>query len=348
MRCKRQMMHRCDLALAWRWEASRPRRWKQNRPGDLVLQDWHRSQGDSGVHSATAWALRSWELSPPKIEEENRRRPGFDWQVTKSGLTLVRIPAGEVVGADNEGGPGGGNRKQIQVEHDFWLSDREITVEQFLAFLDDEEVEKPTEPDKIRQYNQGNPLQPVVYVSWYDAVMFCNWLSRQEGRDPCYRKEGKEQITDYDSKTTEYDAWTLVPGANGYRLPTEAEWEYACRAGTTTAYSFGDAEDLLDRYAVFIKNSSSRAESVASKLCNAWGLFDMHGNVCEWCQDWYEEGSFRVFRGGSWNDPAAFCRSAYRGRSQPYDRSNNLGFRVAAVPFASQASQVNDAQSGGR
>ena len=124
----------------------------------------------------------------------------------------------------------------------------------------------------------------------------------------------------------------MILGANGYRLPTEDEWEYACRARTTTASSFGDTDDLLDRYAVFVKNARTGLSAGGRKLCNAWGLFDMHGNVWEWCQDWYIEGSNRVNRGGSWVNPASGCRSAYRGGDQPYYRVDYLGFRVATVP----------------
>jgi formylglycine-generating enzyme required for sulfatase activity len=172
-----------------------------------------------------------------------------------------------------------------------------------------------------------------VNVSWYDAVLYCNWLSGREGREPYYRKEGKEQIKQYDDTTREYDAWQLIPAANGYRLPTEDEWEYACRAWTTTAFAFGDDEDMLERYAVYARNQrGSGPNQVGSKLCNAWGLFDMHGNVWEWCQDWNVEGSIRVNRGGGWDYSATNCRSAFRFWNLPVLRDRNLGFRVAAVP----------------
>ena len=138
---------------------------------------------------------------------------------------------------------------------------------------------------------------PVQQVNWDDAVLFCNWLSVRDKWPGCY-----VQKTNAD--------WTRDAGGAGYRLPTEAEWEYACRAGTTTEFSSGDDESLLARYAVFAERS---AEPCGSRLPNGWGLFDMHGNVWEWCEDWYGEygrndvedpigppqGSFRVYRGGS-------------------------------------------------
>jgi tetratricopeptide (TPR) repeat protein len=134
--------------------------------------------------------------------------------------------------------------------------------------------------------------------------------------------------------------WRSVASSNGYRLPTEAEWEYACRAGTTTTFSCGDDESLLNHYAVF---SSSRTELVGSKLPNGWGLFDVHGNVFEWCQDWYGDyphGSVtdppgaassygRTVRGGSWQSNADMCHSAYRHGSSPGSRYKFLGCRVA-------------------
>jgi len=127
--------------------------------------------------------------------------------------------------------------------------------------------------------------------------------------------------------------------ANGYRLPTEAEWEYACRAGTTTAYNTGDTISADDAW--YSANSGSKTHEVGLKPANAWGLYDMHGNVWEWCWDWYGSslsdgtdpvgpglGSSRVKRGGGWCDVAQNLRSACRSRTYPWDRDDYLGFRL--------------------
>jgi formylglycine-generating enzyme required for sulfatase activity len=128
-----------------------------------------------------------------------------------------------------------------------------------------------------------------------------------------------------------------------YRLPTEAQWEYACRAGSKTAYLFDDEEGLLPEYGWFNRNSSNRTHTVGLLEPNAWGLYDMHGNVWEWCSDWYGDypkgavrnptgpkvGSDRVCRGGSWNGVASYCRSALRNWYVPSFRNNYLGFRLA-------------------
>ena len=161
----------------------------------------------------------------------------------------------------------------------------------------------------------NGPSLPVEQVSWENATEFCRKLSEMDGR-------------------------------NDYRLPTEAEWEYACRAGTTTRYSCGD--ELDSACAWFVDNSGRKTHPVGEKRPNAWGLYDMHGNVWEWCSDWYESdyygsspsadptgpstGSYRVYRGGGWNYRAWGCRSARRFRLRPGRRDSYLGFRVALVP----------------
>ncbi len=152
----------------------------------------------------------------------------------------------------------------------------------------------------------------MIDVSWEDATAYCKWLSEQTG--------------------------------TRYRLPTEAEWEYACRASSEAEYCFGNDERQLGEYAWYSKNAGGKTHPVGEKRANAWGLHDMHGNVLEWVQGWYandyyrpsrenptgpESGSNRVFRGGSWLDGAVLCRSAYRLRNDPRHRDYDLGFRLA-------------------
>lgn len=160
-------------------------------------------------------------------------------------------------------------------------------------------------------FKTSGPDAPVEKVSWDDAQEFCRALSQRDGRE--------------------------------YRLPTEAEWEYACRAGSTSPWCFGDDEKKLGDYAWYKENSDRRTHPVGQKKPNAWGIHDMHGNVWEWCQDWYGDcpadsttdplgpkgGSIRVRRGGGWSYDAGLCRSAYRNWSNPVNRSYGLGFRVA-------------------
>jgi len=123
------------------------------------------------------------------------------------------------------------------------------------------------------------------------------------------------------------DAWQLIPGASGYRLPLEVEWEYACGAGTTSNFSSGSDEQMLEGYA---RLRSSTAVACGDKLANGWGLFDMHGNVWEWCWDLdKQQDANRVLRGGSWNDDAAYCRTAIRLTGTPAYRGTSIGLRLA-------------------
>ena len=178
-------------------------------------------------------------------------------------------------------------------------------------------------------------------VSWFDAVEYCNARSRKEGLTPAYTID--KSRSDFNN-TSDYDTvkWVVTwnRSANGYRLPTEAEWEYACRARTTTAYNTGAS--ITNNTGWYSDNSARSTQEVERKPANAWGLYDMHGNVWEWCWDWAgnypngaqtdpmgaSSGAGRVLRGGSWNYSARFARSAQREGNFPSGRYNHLGFRV--------------------
>jgi len=180
--------------------------------------------------------------------------------------------------------------------------------------------------DKRCFYFNPNDSLPVENVSWYNAVEYCNKLSLMAGLAPAYTVNGAD-VT-----------WNREAG--GFRLPSEAEWEYACRAGTTTAYNTGAR--ISDDTGWYKSNSGNKTHPVGQKPANAWGLYDMHGNVWEWCWDWCSPyanaalsddqddswGTGRILRGGSWSAYAQYLRSAYRRWNPPTYRSGSFGFRL--------------------
>ncbi|MBP3962905.1 SUMF1/EgtB/PvdO family nonheme iron enzyme [Paenibacillus sp. DLE-14] len=162
--------------------------------------------------------------------------------------------------------------------------------------------------------SDGDSRLPAVNVSWLDAVKFCNLLSEREGLQPCYAMRPSGDVD-----------WNR--DADGYRLPTEAEWQYACKAGTA-GYRYGE----LDQIAWYAENAGGKVHEVGGKEPNAWGLYDMLGNVWEWCWDLYDEevyGPYRIFRGGSWAEEARGCGATCRRRSHPTFCIDDLGFRLA-------------------
>lgn len=156
---------------------------------------------------------------------------------------------------------------------------------------------------------------PVTSISWLDAVDLCNQISAQSELDAAYSREAESGDMTCD--------WS----ANGYRLPSEAEWQYACKAGTAS-YRYGEIDDI----AWYADNSDGRVHDVGTKAANPWGLHDMLGNVWEWCWDVYDEevyGSYRIFRGGGWAEAERGCGATVRRRSHPSFAIDDLGFRLA-------------------
>ncbi|MBE3001107.1 SUMF1/EgtB/PvdO family nonheme iron enzyme [Nocardiopsis sp. HNM0947] len=177
----------------------------------------------------------------------------------------------------------------------------------------------PFSGDRDEETGPGDGV-PITEVSWFDSLRFCDLLSHAHGLEPCYGTSGRGRGPDGEDVRSD-------PDAGGYRLPTEAEWEHACRAGDS-AVRYGD----LDTIAWHRKNSGGRPQGVGGREPNAWGLHDMIGNVWEWCWDFYDPrvyGPYRVFRGGGWNDRHWGCQASARRKSHPTLRIDDLGFRVA-------------------
>jgi formylglycine-generating enzyme required for sulfatase activity len=329
------------------------------------LREQYRTANDAGLHSAAEWLLRHWGQADwlkgidqeeakaktrqsQRIEEARRdfardpARAGPRWYVNGQGQTLVIIPGpAEFLMGSPEQETAHYYPKEtphaVRIDRTFAIAAKSVTLAEFLAFKPDHAHQKDLTPS-------GDC--PVQYITWYDAAAYCNWLSRQEGLPPeewCYLPnqgkylQGMKLAPDYLRRT-------------GYRLPTEAEWEYACRAGTATRRYYGNGEDLLEKYAWYQNNSGHRTWPVGSLKPNDWGLFDMVGNLFSWCQERHKEypgtspgrpvldvedalpvleSELRLVRGGSYADAADEVRAARRTVINPSFVSTYAGLRVA-------------------
>jgi len=230
------------------------------------------------------------------------------------GMKFVEIPTGEFMMGE------GDDAVAVTLTRPFLLGKYEVTQEQFKKVMSLE----PWAGEREVQVSASNAAS---YVNWKEATMFCQRLTESEHES------------------------NLLSRSDSYHLPTEAQWEYACRAGTTTVYSFGDDESPLGDFAWFKDNAKNVDEAfahrVGMKAPNPWGLHDMHGNVWEWCSDWHgekpsggtnpvgpERGVIHVIRGGGWGNDPVSCRSAYRGSSVPSNHNGLMGFRVACSQSA--------------
>jgi serine/threonine protein kinase/formylglycine-generating enzyme required for sulfatase activity len=298
----------------------------------------YRDDPDPGIHGAAEWLLLQWRESDQLKEIEKGLATGKaeaqrQWYVNRQGQTMVVVAnAGKFWMGE------GKERHRKAIGRSFAIASKEVTVAQFLKFQKGHAFDKGFSPS-------GDC--PVNVVSWYHAAAYCNWLSEQEGipeEEWCYLPNGAGRYEAGMKMAPDYLRRT------GYRLPTEAEWEFACRAGAETTYSFGEQLDLLGKYAWYQGNSPSRSQPVGKLRPNDLGLFDLHGNAWEWVQDRFRgyvttEGGkatrdiedkldinskdSRVLRGGSFSYPAVSLRSAYRSGNFPANRGYNHGFRPA-------------------
>ena len=324
------------------------------------LQEIYRKDADPGLHASAEWLLRTWQQEawlkqvneewakdPAQREKrlddirqlltEDKEKTPPQWYVNGQGRTMVVVPGPvefvmgspttEVDRQDDE------TQHTVRIDRTFALAAKSVTVEQYRQF--DKGYRLP------EKYARTADL-PVVDITWYLAARYCNWLSKEEGIPEdqwCYEIKGE---------TTNLKANYL--NLTGYRLPTEAEWEYACRAGAVTQRYYGETEELLPNYAWYTKNSKDQTWPVGRLKPNDLGLFDVEGNAFTWCQESYqvyptgqgeeadadqEDGLVvsstvnRVLRGDAFDAVASSVRSANRSYLPPAGRGYNMGFRPA-------------------
>jgi formylglycine-generating enzyme required for sulfatase activity/outer membrane protein assembly factor BamB len=273
------------------------------------------------------------------IDEKGGITEGPLWKLTtkeESSTEWIVLVEGGTFHMGNTWGDGPPNEKpvhEVNLTYDFYMGKYEVTFEEYGEYCEDTGKSKPND----RGWGRGK--HPVINVSWYDAIEYCNWLSEQEGLPKAYDEKGN-LLDKYGIVTTD------ITKVEGYRLPTEAEWEYAARGGNESkGYKYAGS-NYLDEVAWYDDNSGGHPHEVGMKEPNELGIYDMSGNVYEWCQDWWyyytdtpktnpynhQAGSSRVVRSGSWYCYAYLVRVANRNGGSPVTRYN-YGFRVCRTAY---------------
>jgi formylglycine-generating enzyme required for sulfatase activity len=336
------------------------------------LSGMYKAHPSRAVHSAVGWLMRRWsqesvvravdetpldydpsgtrewyviEVKPPVNIVTTIRNlfpvvdPNAIDPIAPIYFTMLVYPGGEYEIGEI------GATETVTVPGPFAVSDREVTWRQFSPIDGDDHRQSWEKQPSFQSVLRGRrlePDEPVFGVSWFDAVNYCRWLteSKMPGEEnQSYAKKDltREQTAEKGWLSMDDPSqweWPMDPGRPGFRLLREVEWEYVARGGMETEYSFGTSEGLLGEYGWYDKNSGGWSHRTGLLRPSVGGLFDIHGNLWEWTDDWYTKGSGRVDRGGCWDFVAADCRSAIRNGNAPGSRSFDLGFRVALVPVA--------------
>ncbi len=329
-------------------------RWEAIRENDPLIQELlqlYRNAPDPGMHAAVRWTLtRYGQERQMALIDAQLASSGISgdrqWYVNGQDHTMVVVSGPEqfLMGSPvSESSRGDDEQTHSQwIRRSFSIANMETTTEQFQRFL----RENPLISLPRSAATDTERMSPQMSVTWYQATAYCNWLSKKEGiaKDQWCYQANVDRL--YAAGMRMVAGWQDL---RGYRLPTEAEWEYACRADTATRWHFGDIQSQLEHYGVCGDNAVSWPLAVAGRKPNDFGLFDMHGNVAEWCQDLYQAYPVgvartsptppstgpivdhlpRVLRGGSFQDVATRVRSAARFKESPIRQPADAGFRVA-------------------